>query len=64
MGLFSALPYHSGRNLAQPLAPAASDFSNPALATVTQGRVRGGEGNIETKCGGWGLPVLVKVLPG
>ena len=53
-GIVSALPHHSGQSLPQPLASAASDLSNPALGTVTQGRVGGSEGDIETKGGGWG----------
>lgn len=48
----SALPHHCGRSLPQLLASAATDFSNPVLATVTQGRVGGSEGDIETKGGG------------
>lgn len=53
-GIFCALPHHSGRSLPQPLASAASELSNPALGTVTQERVGGREGDIETKVGGWG----------
>lgn len=49
--IVSALPHHSGRSLPQPLASAASELSNPALGTVTQGRAGGSEGDIETKRG-------------
>lgn len=35
-------------------ASAASDFSNPALGTVTQERAGGSEGDIETRVGGRG----------
>lgn len=61
-GIVSALPHHSGRSLPQPLDSATSELSNPALGTVTQGRVGGSEGDMETIGGGGG--VLVEVLLG
>lgn len=47
--IISTLPHHSGRSLPQPLASAASEFSNLALDTVTQERAGGSKGDIETK---------------
>lgn len=68
-GIVSALPHHSGRSVPQPpFASAASEFSNPALGTVTQERAGGRD--IETKVGwrgeggGTGGRLLVKVLLG